>query len=95
MATAADRYQAPSGAELERRLRAADQPGKHLWVMVSAWSIADPQLAATGGSDHEVFMDRENLIQLQGPGCFKCELSWTRKIAGRPCRGSVDKLWLS
>jgi hypothetical protein len=85
----ADKYQAPNPAELGRRLRAADQPGKHLWTMVAAWSVADPQSWAS--ASHQVFMDRENLLQISGPGCFKCEQEWTRKIAARPCRGSVDK----
>jgi hypothetical protein len=77
------RYRTPSPDRLDRRLANADHPGRHLWVLTAAWLVADPE-------SREVQMDAENLITVQGPGCFKCEQPYSRRIAAKPCRGTVD-----
>lgn len=81
------RYRPIPKDALDRRLRAADRPGEHLWVMVAAWRIADPSTA----QDPDVLklMDAENLVQFNGPGCFKCERAYSGKMAKRRCLGRI------
>jgi hypothetical protein len=88
LGAAGTRYEPISRDRLEARLLAADKPGEHIWVMVGAWILADPSTAA----DPSVIklMDRENLIQFSGPGCFKCEKPYSAKMAKRRCLGSLD-----
>lgn len=81
-------YQPIPAAAMERRLIAADRPGEHLWVMVAAWIIADP--ASARDPDVVKLMDRENLVQFNGPGCFKCEKPYSAKMAKRRCLGRID-----
>jgi hypothetical protein len=80
-------YQPIPASAMERRLVSADRPGAHLWVMVAAWIIADPRSAAD--PDVIKLMDRENLVQFQGPGCFKCEQPFSNRLARKPCRGKL------
>ena len=58
----------------------ADEPGRHLWVIVGAIAVPDPErpLADLIGAD------------VVGPGCFKCERQYSRKLARRPCTGSLS-----
>jgi hypothetical protein len=86
---AGTRYHAdPADDARARKLAAFDSPGKHIWVMAAAWMVTDPQGWATGGTPQ--LLDAENLVMLTGPGCLKCELPWSRKLAAQPCRGSLD-----
>jgi hypothetical protein len=87
-ATGAYQYVPLDPAVLEARLLAADKPGEHLWIMTAAWLIADPASA----SDPAVvkLMDRENLLQFAGPGCFKCERPYSGQMAKRRCLGRLD-----
>ena len=78
------RYEAPAAELLDRRLMAADKPGRHMWVLTAAWLTADPESG-------QINMDAENLLSVQGPGCFKCEQPYSRRLARRPCRGSVTE----
>lgn len=78
----AQQYPAPSPAVQDKRLSHADKPGAHIWIMVAMWAVADPERP-------EMLLDAENLLELGGPGCFKCELEYSRKLAKRPCTGSV------
>lgn len=75
----------PGRTVLEARLRASDQPGRHLWVMAAAWRVSDPQAYSSGRG--EIIMDAESLVCFTGPGCFKCEQPWSRKLQARPCNG--------
>jgi hypothetical protein len=75
-------YEAAGPDQLERRIVAADRPGQHLWVCTAAWRVADPE------STRRV-LDAENLLTIQGPGCFKCEQPYSRRIAAKPCYGSI------
>lgn len=79
------RYQTPGQDTLDKRLAAADHPGEHLWVVIATWRVTDPERL-------EGFLDGENLVVLTGVGCMKCEGVYSRKLARRPCRGSVDGL---
>jgi hypothetical protein len=60
-------------------------PGVHLWVIVGAWRIINP--ATTKDPTGEIHLDVENLITLDGPGCFVCEQQWTPDLGCRPCPG--------
>jgi hypothetical protein len=82
------RYQPIPADRLQRRLQAADRPGEHIWVMVAAWLIADPSSARD--PDALKLMDAENLVQFNGPGCFKCERPYSAKMAKRRCLGRID-----
>lgn len=61
----ADQYVPPSRAQLDARLRQADKPGEHLWVMTAGWTITDPASAYRGDVK---LMDRNNLVVFAGPG---------------------------
>jgi hypothetical protein len=80
------RYSPADPARLAAHLDLLDKPGEHLWVMTAAWAVTDPQSLATRGP---VLLDAENLVGFAGPGCYKCEQEWSRKVAARPCTGSV------
>ncbi len=88
VAGAGVRYQPIPADRLNRRLQAADRPGEHLWVMVAAWLIADP--ASARDPDALKLMDAENLVQFNGPGCFKCERPYSGQMAKRRCLGRID-----
>jgi FPC/CPF motif-containing protein YcgG len=78
---------APAGRDvLDRRIAALDRPGEHLWIMLSAWHLADP---ASARDDDPKLLDAENLLTFQGPACFKCEKPYSAKMAKRRCLGSV------
>jgi hypothetical protein len=80
-------YQPPTPATLDRRLRAADRPGAHLWIMTAGWLIADP--ATVSDPDVIKWLDRENLVVMAGPGCYKCEEPWSPELEARICRGRL------
>ena len=64
--------------------------------MTAGWRVDDPAkaeaAATTEFSDKAdaFILDRENLIALAGPGCYKCEQPYSKKIADQPCAGSVS-----
>lgn len=52
-------------------------PGQHMWIVLSMFRV-DP-------TADRAFLDRENLLSIEGPGCFWCERSYTPEIAAKPC----------
>lgn len=80
-------YEPPGREQLDARLRLADRPGEHLWIMTAGWIITDP--AAAQDPAVAKFMDRENLVIFAGPGCFKCEKPYSAKMAKRRCLGRL------
>lgn len=76
----------PDRATLDRRLAAADKPAEHLWTVLAAWRVADPRSARSG----PFILDAENLVALPGMGCFKCEQSFSNRLARQPCRGTIE-----
>lgn len=56
--------------------------GKHLWTCVASWKIIDP-------TAESFTLDTENLLSIDGPGCFKCESVYSPELAAQPCGGSV------
>jgi hypothetical protein len=81
------RYQPATPRAMMARLLAADKPGGHVWVMVAAWLMANP--ASADNPDAGNLLDAENLVQFQGPGCFKCERPYSPKLAAQRCRGKL------
>lgn len=53
--------------------------GDHLWIIMSVhrWN-----------PDTETpMLDMENLLTIQGPGCYHCEQPYTPRLASRRCKG--------
>lgn len=64
--------------------------GEHLWVMTGAWRIARPEtILDPSGTFH---LDMENLLTLDGPGCWVCEQVWSPEVAALPCPGDPSGL---
>lgn len=80
-------YEPPSMNTLDRRLKAADKPGEHLWVLTVAFHVTDPAAIDRG---QMTLMDAESIIMYGGPGCYKCERPYSAKMAKRPCLGNAD-----
>lgn len=58
--------------------------GEHLWIMTAAWRV-DP-VAATD-PDGQNFLDTENLLTLEGPGCYVCEQPYQPGMERTTCPG--------
>lgn len=73
----------------ERQTHAAQlpnlAPGEHLWIMAGVWRIEHPETAHDPGV--QKFLDLENLLTIEGPGCFVCEQVWSADVAAQPCPG--------
>jgi hypothetical protein len=59
--------------------------GKHLWTVLAMYVMADP--AVSMDPNGQILMDRENLLTIEGPGCFKCEKHWKPGLERRWCQG--------
>lgn len=55
------------------------KPGEHLWVAMVIFRLSDP------GAER-FHLDHENLVTVEGPGCYICEQTWSM-VKGRPCPG--------
>ena len=53
--------------------------GEHLWIMTGLWKVVPNR--------DQVFLDMENLISIDGPGCFWCEEIYSPAVAAKQCRG--------
>ncbi len=62
-----------------RRDLPVPKPGIHLWVVMPMFQV-DP-------TADRVELDRENLLTIEGPGCFWCEQPWSPELAAHPCTG--------
>jgi hypothetical protein len=56
----------------------------HLWTIMVAFRV-DPERMTD--PTETPMLDGENLLTLQGPGCFYCEAAYTPVLAGRRCTG--------
>jgi len=56
--------------------------GQHLWTVVGCWRVTP--------NDDGYNLDSENLLTIEGPGCYKCEQTYTKELAAKPCEGSMD-----
>lgn len=61
-------------------------PGVHLWVMVASWQVNPEAMFAEGA---QTFMDLENMLSVDGPGCLWCERPWTPTLAASYCPGTA------
>ena len=55
--------------------------GRHLWIVVSMHGV---QPRPKG----EYHLDTENLLTIEGPGCYWCEQPWSPELMNRSCRGA-------
>lgn len=61
--------------------------GKHLWTMIVCYRVLDPaKLLASRDSQ---YFDMENLIEIAGPLCRKCEKAYTPGLEKEPCDGDI------
>lgn len=59
--------------------------GKHLWTVMALYVLADPGVVVNPNG--QILLDRENLLTVEGPACFKCEKPWTPDVGRRYCQG--------
>jgi len=59
---------------------------KHLWTVMSVFEV-DP----ANFGDNAPRLGRENLLLLQGPGCFYCGVMYGEPSAYRPCDGKLPE----
>jgi hypothetical protein len=53
--------------------------GEHLWVVLAMYRV-DP-------TADQFLLDTENLLSIEGTGCFWCEQKWTAELTARSCTG--------
>ena len=54
--------------------------GEHLWTIIGMWRVRPD-------ASKRYELDHENLLTIEGPGCFHCEQKWTPELAKQPCPG--------
>ena len=57
-------------------------PGQHLWTVLVLFAV-------TPTGSQAWHLDQENLLTIEGPGCFKCERSHSVALAAQSCTGSM------
>lgn len=64
-------------------------PGEHLWTLLTMHRVSDEMIQRLnkGDAPGPELLDHENLLTIEGPGCFKCEQPHSRYIANRKCTG--------
>lgn len=71
-----------------RRLPPTPPPGgPHQWTMAALWRLSGPAARAAVAGTDAIHLDRENLLTIDGPGCWVCEAPWSEAIADRTCPG--------
>lgn len=65
--------------------------GEHLWTILTMYRVSDDMIRRLNqGEDPGAgLLDHENLLTLEGPGCFKCEQPYSRYVAHRKCTGTM------
>lgn len=81
-----------SGIVQEVKQKKVKDPGfgKHLWVVVAAWRVNDPEKLKLN-NESQIF-DLENMLSIDGPGCFKCEKPYESSLLNTFCHGSITDL---
>lgn len=64
--------------------------GKHLWTVMVLYRLMDPSVSMD--PEGQINLDLENLLTIEGPGCFKCEKVWSPDAARRFCQGSMTEI---
>lgn len=68
------------------KLMKTTPPDEHVWVIAGAWMVTVE--AIESGT---LVMNEDNMLTSSpGPGCFKCEESYSPQLAAQPCRGSWE-----
>lgn len=57
-------------------------PTDHVWAMFAMFKVDITKVFS--GQSH---LDTENLVTISGPGCYRCEQTYTAAIAAAPCPG--------
>jgi hypothetical protein len=60
--------------------------GDHLWIMLACWRVDPAKLARP--LDGPSLLDSENMLTLNGPGCYFCEQIYSPRLATRRCKGT-------
>jgi hypothetical protein len=60
------------------------RPGEHLWIVAGVWRVANP-------TAEQFMLDTENLLSLEGPGCYVCEEDYSPDLAMRRCPGEPSR----
>lgn len=60
-------------------------PGQHLWIVAGVWRV-NPATVAKG---ERVELDMENLLTIDGPGCYWCEQQYSPEVAAKPCKPAL------
>ena len=73
------------GLKVEARSRyhadlPVQRPGVHLWTHVALYRTANP-------TADKVLLDLENLITIEGPGCYWCEQPYSTEVDAMACPG--------
>ncbi|CAL9668661.1 hypothetical protein SUDANB145_07297 (plasmid) [Streptomyces sp. enrichment culture] len=65
--------------------------GEHLWTIITMHRVSNDMIRhlSRGAEPGPELLDHENLITLEGPGCFKCEQPYSRYLANRKCTGTM------
>ncbi|MEU5772657.1 hypothetical protein ABZ819_05045 [Streptomyces venezuelae] len=65
--------------------------GEHLWIIATMYRVSDDMIRGLNNGEESgpSLLDHENLLTLEGPGCFKCEQPYSRYLAHRKCTGTM------
>lgn len=75
-----------TGTDVYFEAKPAEMPpfqGQHMWVVAAAFRVVPEP-----GKSYD--LDMENLLTVDGPGCWYCERRWSPLIASIPCPGDAD-----
>lgn len=66
-------------------------PGKHLWNTLVAFHVSDDMMRQLAAGDvPALLLDHENILTVEGPGCYKCEEPFSKRLYYRKCTGSME-----
>lgn len=66
--------------------------GEHLWIVSAIFKVSQVTIETLnrGEDPGAVNLDHENLLTIEGPGCWKCEEKYSKRMSFRRCTGSMD-----
>jgi hypothetical protein len=68
--------------------------GKHMWIIAAMYQVINPAAVYDPGANTQVHLDAENLLTVEGIGCFKCEKDWSPDIERRFCQGIMPTVFV-
>lgn len=66
-----------------RHAKLEQVPGEHLWICVSMFRVRPEQ--------PKHYLDTENLLTIEGPGCYWCEQEWKPGLEKTRCCGEPKR----